>query len=180
MLRSIIAAVAALAGIVSAVYLFVPVARAEQNEVHIGKYRVTADFPCRPKRNSQVVGKAQTGYDLPQTTLVCSQGGVSYSLTATEYPGEVLKSLSADAWASNTLDRLRAQPNYAHKSSARLSYQSFPAIRMHFTDTRTPPLDMARLTILTDAGVVMIGTSWPSKAPEPPAAFVSSLAIAPK
>jgi hypothetical protein len=179
MVKSIVIAIAALAGIVSAVYLFVPIGGAGQDEARIGKYRVAAEFPCQPKRNKQAVGKTETGYDLQQTTLVCSQGGVSYSLTATEYPTQVLKSLSADTWASNTLDGLRAQPNYTHKASSRLSHLGFPAIRMHLTDTRAPPMDMARLAILTDAGVIMIGTSWRSDAPEPPAAFTDTLKIAP-
>jgi len=145
----------------------------------MGKYRVRADFPCRPKRNKVGIGRTETGEELVLTNLVCSHGGVTYSLSATEMSEQSLKSLPADAWASNTLDGLRAQPNNVQKSSSRLSHLGFPAIRMHFTDTTAPSMDMARLSLLTDAGVVMIGTSWHSGAPEPPATFTGSLAIAP-
>ena len=171
--------VAAFAGIVSAIYLFVPIGSADQAELSIGKYRMMANFPCPPKRQKQVIGKTEAGEELSQTSLVCSQDGVSYSLSATEYPEQVLKSLSADAWASNTLDGLRSQPDYTFKSSSRLSHQSFPAIRMHFLDSRVPPMDMARLSVLTDAGIVVIGGSWPSGSPEPSPAtkFTGSLTI---
>ena len=174
-------AIAAFAGIVSAIYLFVPVGSADQAELSIGEYRIMANFPCPPKRQKQVIGKTDAGEELSQVSLVCSQGGVSYSLSATEYPGQVLKSLSADAWASNTLNGLRSQPHYTFKSSSRLSHQSFPAIRMHFLDSRAPPMDMARLSVLTDSGVIVIGTSWPSGLPEPSpgSTFTSSLAITP-
>jgi hypothetical protein len=173
------ARLAAFAGIVSAIYLFVPIGSADQAELSIGKYRIMANFPCPPKRQKQVIGKTETGEELSQTSLVCSQDGVSYSLSATEYPEQVLKSLSADAWASNTLDGLRSQPDYTFKSSSRLSHQSFPAIHMQFLDSRVPPMDMARLSVLTDAGIVVIGGSWPSGSPEPSPAtkFTGSLTI---
>jgi hypothetical protein len=172
---------AALAGIGSASFLFVPIGNADDAELSIGKYSIVANFPCPPKRQKQVIGKTDAGEELSQVSLVCSQGGVSYSLSATEYPGQVLKSLSADAWASNTLNGLRSQPHYTFKSSSRLSHQSFPAIRMHFLDSRAPPMDMARLSVLTDSGVIVIGTSWPSGLPEPSpgSTFTSSLAITP-
>ena len=50
---------------------------------------------------------------------------------------------------------------------------------MHFLDSREPPLDMTRLSVLTDAGVIMIGVSWPSGSPEPfpSATFSNSLTI---
>jgi len=179
--RLIMTAIAAFAGIVSAIYLFVPVGSADQAELSIGKYRIMANFPCPPKRQTQVIGKTGAGEELSQTSLVCSQGGVSYALSATAYPEQVLKSLSADVWASTTLDGLSSQPHYTFKSSARLSHQSFPAIRTHFSDSRVPPLDMARLSVLTDAGIVVIGGSWPSGSPEPSLAtnFTGSLTITP-
>jgi hypothetical protein len=177
----IMTAIAAFAGIVSAIYLFVPVGSADQTELSIGKYRVVANFPCPPKRQKQVIGKTEAGEELSQTSLVCSQGGASYSLSATEYPEQVLKSQSADAWTSSTLDGLRSQPHYTFKSSSRLSHQSFPAIRMHFLDSRVPPMDMARLSVLTDTGIIVIGTSWHSGSPEPSPAitFAGSLTITP-
>ena len=179
MARLITTAIAALAGIVSAGCLFVQIGSADQAELNIGKYRIVANFPCPPKRQKQVVGKTATGEELSQTSLVCSQGGASYSLSATEYPEQVLKSLSADAWASSTLEGLRSQPHYTFKSSSRLTHQSFPAIRMHFLDSRAPPMDMARLSVLTDNGVIVIGSSWHSDSPEPSPAssFTSSLNI---
>jgi len=172
-------AIAAFAGIVSAIYLFVPIGRAEQDELSIGKYRITANFPCRPKRQKQVIGRTETGDELSQTSLVCSQRDVSYSLSAAEYSEQALKSLPADAWANRSLDSVRSQPHYTLKSSTRLSYENFPAIRTHFSDSRVPPIDMARLSVLTDAGIIVIGASWPSGSPEPSPAttFTSSLTI---
>jgi hypothetical protein len=167
MARLIMTAIAAFAGIVSVIYLFIPVGGADQPELSIGKYRMMANFPCTPKRQKQVIGKTEAGEELSQTSLICSQGGVSYSLSAPEYPDQVLKSLSTDARASNTLDALRSQPHYTFKSSSRLSHQSFSAIRMHFLDSRSPPMDMIRVSVLTDTGVIVIGTSWHSGSPEP-------------
>src|SRR5262245_15330712 len=140
--RLIMTAITAFAGIILAVYLFVPIGGTAQDDLKIGKYRITADFPCRPRRHKQVVGKTETGDEVSQTGLLCSQGDVTYSLTGAEYSEQVLKSLPADAWASRTLDGLRSQPHYTHESSSRLSHQSFPAIRMHFSDSRAPPMDM--------------------------------------
>jgi len=179
MARLIMTAIAAFAGIVSAIFLFIPIGGADQAELSIGKYRIMANFPCPPKRQKQVIGKTEAGEELSQATLICSRGGVSYSLSATEYPEQVLKSLSTDAWVSNTLDGLRSQPHYTFKSSSRLSHQGFPAIRMHFLDSRVPAMDMAHLSVLTDTGVIVIGTSWHSGSPEPSPAssFTSSLTI---
>jgi hypothetical protein len=162
---------------ISAIHLFIPVGGSDH--VRIGKYRVTADFPCRPKRHKAVITKTETGDELSQTSLLCTQGGVIYSLSPVEIPEQALKSLSADAWVSNTLDGLRAQPHNAHKSSSRLSHQGFPAIRMHFSDSsESPSMDMARLSVLTDAGTIMIGTSWHSDSPEPQDTVTGSLTIA--
>jgi hypothetical protein len=181
MARLITTAIAALTGIISASCLFIPVGNADQAELIIGRYRIVANFPCPPKRQKQVIGKTEAGEELSQISLVCSQGGASYSMSATEYPEQVLKSLSADAWASSTLEGLRSQPHYIFKSSSRLSQQSFPAIRMHFVDSRAPPMDMARLSVLTESGVIVIGTSWHTglAEPSPGSNFTSSLTIAP-
>ena len=91
----------------------------------------------------------------------------------------MLKSLPADVWVNRTLDAVRSQPHYTLKSSTRQPHQTFPAIRMHSSDSRVPPLDMARLSVLTDAGIVVIGGSWPSGSPEPSPAtkFTGSLTI---
>jgi hypothetical protein len=177
--RLIMTAIAAFAGIISFVHLFVPVGSTEQDDLRFGKYRVMAEFPCRPKRHKQVIGKTETGEEISQTTLVCSQGGITYSLSATEYSEQLLKSLPADVWANRTLDSVRSQPHYTLKSSTRLSYQSFPAIRTFALDSKIPPMDMARLSVLTDTGIIAIGGSWPSGSPEPSAAtkFTSSLTI---
>ena len=90
------------------------------------------------------------------------------------------RSVSADALASNTLDGLRSQSHYTFKSSSRLSHQSFPAIRMHFW-IPGHPMDMARVSVLTDTGVIVIGTSWEPGLPEPSPAitFTSSLTMTP-
>lgn len=175
---SIGAAIAVFAGIISGI-VFAPITHAQQDELNIGKYRVTADFPCHPKRIKKLIGKTETSDGMPLTVLVCSQGAVTYSLSATEYPEQTLKTLTADAWANATLDGMRSQPHYALKSSSQLSYQKFPAIRMHFLDSRVPPLDTTRLSVLTDAGVIVIGGSWPSGSPEPSpsATFTNSLAV---
>ena len=126
--RSIMAALAVLAWIISAIYLFVPSTRAEQDELSIRKYQITADFPCRPKRGKKVIGGAETGGEMPQTILVCSQGGVTYSLSATEYSEQTLKTLTADAWAKATLDGLhsnRTTPlNQARSCRIRIFRQS--------------------------------------------------------
>jgi hypothetical protein len=179
MVRLIMTAIAAFAGIVSAIHLVVPIGHAEQEELSIGKYRIMADFPCRPNRQKQVIGRTETGDEISQTTFVCSQGVITYSLSATEYSEQVLKSLPADVWVNRTLDGVRSQPRYTLKSSTRQPHQTFPAIRAHFSDSRVPPLDMARLSVLTDAGIVVIGGSWPSGSPEPSPAikFTDSLTI---
>jgi hypothetical protein len=179
--RSIKIAIAAFAGIISTIYLFVPIARAEQDELSIRKYRITADFPCRPKRSKQVIGGAETGGEMPQTILVCAKDGITYLLSAIEYSEQRLKVLTADVWAKDTLDGVRSLPHYTLKSSSRLSYQNFPAIRMDILDTNEPPTERTRLLVLTDAGVVMMGISWPSGSPEPSPSttFTNSLTIAP-
>jgi hypothetical protein len=183
MARSITTAGVALAGIVSAVLFvsvfFVPVARGEQDELRIGKYRVTANFPCRPKHDRQVIGTTEAGEEVTQVMLICSQGSDTYSLSAVAYPEQALKSLTADAWASRTIDGLRAQPHYTFQSSSRVSHGGFPAMRMYFSDTGTPPRDMRRLMVLTDAGVVTIGTGRKPGLPALPADFADSLAITP-
>lgn len=173
----IVTAIAACAGIISAVYLFVPVGGAD--DLSIGNYRIRADFPCLAKRLKQVIGTTETGDELSQTSLMCSQGDVTYSLSAAEYSEHVLKSLPADVWLNRSLDSVRSQPHYTLNSSTRLSHQTFPAIRMHFSDSTVPPLDMARLSVLTDAGFVVIGATWPSGSPQPPSAtgFTNSLSI---
>jgi len=175
----LIIAIAAFTGIVSAVYFFVPIGRAEKDELSFRKYRIAADFPCRPKRTKDVIGSTETGEEISQTTLVCTQGGVVYSLSATEYPEEALKTVSAEAWANRTLDGVRSQPNWTLKSSSQLSYQSFPAIRMHTLDSKAPPVERTRLSVLTDAGTILIGVSWPSGSPEPSSSttFASSLTV---
>lgn len=179
MARSIMTAIAVFAGIISAIYLFVPITRAEQDELSIRKYRITADFPCRPKRTKQMIGRTETGDEIPLTMLVCSQGGVTYSLSATEYSEQTLKDLAAEAWAKATVDGVRSQPHYTLKSSSQLQYQNFPAIRMHVLDSKEPPVDRTRLSVLTDAGVIMIGVSRPSDSPEPSPSttFSNSLTI---
>jgi len=180
--RSIQIGIAAFAGIISAIYLFVPIARAEQVELSIRKYRITADFPCRPKRSKQVIGGAETGGEMPQTILVCSQGGgVTYLLSAIEYSEQRLKVLTADIWAKSALDGVRSLPHYTLKSSSRLSYQNFPAIRMDILDSNEPPTERTRLLVLTNAGVVMMGISWPSGSPDPSPSttFTNSLTIVP-
>lgn len=148
-----------------AIYFFVPIGRAEQDELSIGKHSVTANFPCRPKLRKH-------GGDDPRDSLDCSQGGVTYSLSANEYSEQA----PADAWASGILDDVRSQPNVTLKSSTRLSHESFPAIRMHFS---MPRIDMVRFSVLTDAGVIRIDASWPSGSPEPSpvTTFTSSLTI---
>ena len=72
MARLIMTAIAAFAGIVSAIYLFVPIGREDQAELSVGKYRIMANFPCPPKRQKQVIGKTEAGEELSQTSLVCS------------------------------------------------------------------------------------------------------------
>jgi hypothetical protein len=180
--RLIMTAIAAFAGIISAVHLFVPIGGTAQDDLNIGKYRITADFPCRAKRHTQVVGKTETGDEVSQTSLLCSQGDVTYSLSATEYSEQAIKSLPADAWLNRSLDGVRSQPQYTLKSSTRQAHQTFPAIRTHFSDSRVPPVDRARLFVMTDAGTILIGASWPSGSPEPSRAtsFTSSLSIGEK
>jgi hypothetical protein len=176
--RSIKTAIAVFAGIISAIFLFVPFTRAEQDELSIRKYRITAEFPCRPKRTKQVIGGAETGGEMPQTILVCAHGGVTYLLSAIEYSEQKLKVLTADVWAKATLDGVRSIPRYTLKSSSRLSYQNFPAIRMDILDSNEPPTERTRLLVLTHAGVVMMGMSWPSGSPEPSSTtFSNSLTI---
>src|SRR5262245_48611521 len=176
----IVMAIGVVAGSISSVFLFVPIEGTD--DVKVGKYRITANFPCRPKRHKQVVGKTDMGDEVTQTMLVCSQGDVTYSVSAVEYPEQTLKTLPADVWAKNTLDGVRSQPNNTLKSSSQLSYQNFPAIRMHALDSSEPPVDRTRLSVLTDAGIIMIGVSWPSGSPEPSRAtsFTSSLSIGEK
>ena len=147
-----------------------------------GKYRITANFPCRPKRYKQVVGKTDMGDEVTQTMLVCSQGDVTYSVSAVEYPEQAIKSMPADAWLERSLDGLRSQPQYTLKTSARQAHQAFPAILTHFLDSREPPIDLARLFVMTDAGMIVIGASWPSGSPEPSRAtsFTDSLSIGEK
>jgi hypothetical protein len=175
--RLIVTAIAVAAGSITAVHLFVPIEGA--NDLKIGKYRITADFPCRPKRHKQVVAKTETGDELSHTSLLCSQGDVTYSLSATEYPEQVLKSLPADALLDRSLESMRSQPQYTFKSSTRQVHQNFPAMRTHLLDSTEPPLDMERLIVVTDAGIVAIGDSWPSGSPEPSQAtsFTGSLRI---
>jgi hypothetical protein len=177
--RLIITAIAAFAGIISAVYLFVPIGGTAQDDLKIGKYRITADFPCRPKRQKQVVGTTETGDEVSQTSLLCSQGNVTYSLSTTEYSEQAIKSLPADAWLNRSLDNVRSQPQYTLKSTTRQEHQTFPAISTHFSDSRVPPVDMARMFVMTDAGMILIGASWPSGSPEPSRAtsFTGSLSI---
>jgi hypothetical protein len=178
--RLIMTAILVFAASTSAVYLFVPIEGADV--LKIGRYRITADFPCRPKRHKQVVGKTETGDELSRTSLLCSQGDVTYSLGATEYPEQVLKSLPADAVLDRSLDSLRSQPHYTFKSSTRQVHQTFPAMRTHLLDSRVPPLEMERLIVVTDAGIISIGDSWPSGSPEPSRAtsFTGSLSIGEK
>src|SRR5262245_20518675 len=175
----IMTAIAAFAGIISFIHVFVPVGSMEQGDLRLGNYRVMADFPCRSKRHKQGVGTTETGEEISQTTLVCSQGGITYSLSATEHSEQLLKSLPVDVWVNRTLDSVRSQSHYTLKSSTRLSYQNFPAIRMYALDSKVPPMDLARLLILTDVGIIAIGGSWPSGSPEPSSAtkFTSSLTI---
>ena len=103
-------------------------------------------------------------------------------MSAVEYTEQTLKTLPADVWAKNTLDGVRSQPHNTLKSSSQLSYQNFPAIRMHALDSSEPPVDRTRLSVLTDAGIIMIGVSWPSGSPEPSRAtsFTSSSSIGEK
>jgi len=178
--RLIVMAIAVVAGSISSVILFVPIEGAD--DVKIGKYRITANFPCRPKRHKQVVGKTDMGDELTQTMLVCSQGDVTYSVSALEYPEQAIKSMPADAWLDRSLDGLRSQPQYTLKSSTRQAHQTFPAILTHFMDSREPPIDLARLFVMTDAAMIAIGASWPSGSPEPSRAtsFTSSLSIGEK
>jgi hypothetical protein len=124
---------------------------------------------------------AKTGEEISQTTLVCSEGVVVYTLSATEFSEQTFKALPAEVWAKNTLEGLRSQPHFTLKSSSQLSYRNFPAIRMHaLDDSREPPVDRTRLMVLTDAGTVMIGVSWPSSSPEPASSFTNSLSISEK
>jgi len=51
----IVMAIGVVAGSISSVILFVPIEGADN--VKFGKYRITANFPCRPKRHKQVIGK---------------------------------------------------------------------------------------------------------------------------
>ena len=176
----IVMAIGVVAGSLSSVILFVPIEGAD--DVKIGKYRITANFPCRPKRHKQVVGKTDMGDEVTQTMLVCSQGDVTYSVSAVEYPEQAIKSMPADAWLDRGLDGLRSQPQYTLKSSTRQAHQTFPAILTHFLDSREPPIDLARLSVLTDAGMITFGVSWSSGSPEPSPAtsFTSSLSISEK
>jgi hypothetical protein len=176
----IVMAIGVVAASISSVILFVPIEGGDN--VKIGKYRITANFPCRPKRHKQVIGKTDMGDEVTQTMLVCSLGDITYSVSAVEYPEQAIKSLAADAWAKATLDGVRSQPHSTLRSSSQLSYQNFPAIRMHVLDPKEPPIDLARLSVLTDAGVIMIGVSWPSGSPEPSRAtsFTSSLSVGEK
>jgi hypothetical protein len=176
----IVMAIAVVAGSISSVILFVPIEGAD--DVKIGKYRITANFPCRPKRHMQVVGKTDMGDEVTQTMLVCSQGDVTYSVSAMEYPEQAIKSMPADAWLDRSLDGLRSEPQYTLKSSTRQVHQTFPAILTHFMDSREPPIDLARLFVMTDAGMIAIGASWPSGSPEPSRAtsFTRSLSIGEK
>ena len=176
----IVMAIGVVAGSISSVILFVPIEGVD--DMKIGKYRITANFPCRPKPHKQVVGKTDMGDEVTQTMLVCSQGDVIYTLSAIEYSEQTLKTLPADVWAKGILDGVRSQPHNTLKSSSQLSYQNFPAIRMHALDSGEPPIDRTRLSVLTDAGIIMIGVSWPSASPEPSRAttFTSSLSISEK
>jgi len=180
--RLIMTAIATFAGIVSFVYLFVPIVDTAQDDLKIGKYRITADFPCRPKWRKEVVGKMDTGEEVSQAALICSQGDITYSLSATEYPEQAIKSLPSDAWLNRSIDSVRSHPQYTLESSTRQAHQTFPAMRTHFSDSRAPPVDMARLFVMTDAGMIVIGASWPSGSPEPSRAtnFTGSLRIGEK
>jgi hypothetical protein len=86
---------------------------------------------------------------------------------------------AAGVYAQLVAAHIGERAHYTLKSSTRLSYENFPAIRTHFADSRVPPIDMARLSVLTDAGIIVIGASWPSGSPEPSPAttFTSSLTI---
>jgi hypothetical protein len=176
----IVMAIGVVAGSISSVILFVPIESADG--VKIGKYRIAANFPCRPNRHKQVVGKTDMGGEVTQTMLVCSQGDLTYSVSAVEYPEQAIKSMPAEAWLDSSLDGLRSQPQYTLKSSTRQAHQTFPAILTHFLDSREPPIDLARLFVMTDAGMIVIGASWPSGSPEPSRAtdFTSSLSIGEK
>jgi len=149
-------AIGVVAGSILSVILFVPIEGAD--DVKIGKYRITANFPCRPKRHKQVVEKTDMGDEATQIMLVCSLGDVTYSVSAVEYPEQAIKSMPADPWLDRSLDGLRSQPQYTHKSSTRQAQQTFPAILAHSLDSREPPISLARLFVMTDAGMTGIGS----------------------
>ncbi|MGB8397952.1 hypothetical protein [Bradyrhizobium sp.] len=169
------------AGLALLIGLSTPAVQAETNDMILGKLRIAADFPCKPKRFKQVVGKTEAGEEILLTSLMCSQGDRTFSLSGTQYPEQALKSLSADKILDSTLDNLRAQAHYTMRSSERTTHQGFAAIRMHFLDSKAPPMEMARLSVLTNASIIAIGMTWPSSSGQPSmlASFSGSLTIAP-
>jgi hypothetical protein len=153
-------------------------ARAETKTLVIGKYVSSAAFPCVPQQKKQLLAKTEVG-DIFFTSLTCSQGDSAYVLGMSEYPTEFLNALSVEEILDSTLDDARSKSHMKIKSSARMTYEHFPAMRTHLVDSRNPQMDSIITATLAGRNMVVIQVTAPpgSAQSEASANFMNSLKI---
>lgn len=152
--------------------------RAETQDLVVGKYVSSAVFPCVPQRQKQLVAKTEAG-DIFFTSLLCSQGDNAYLLGVTEYPAQIVNSLSVEEMLDSTLDDARSKNFIKIKSGKRTTYQNFPAIRIHTLDSRKPQTESIGMAALAERNlIVVLVTGPPSSAKaKAPTDFLNSLKI---
>jgi hypothetical protein len=152
---------------------------AETQDLAIGKYTSSAAFPCTPQRQKQLVAKTEAG-DIFFTYLMCSQGDNAYLLGVTEYPAQIISTLSVEEMLDSTLDDARSKNFIKIKSSKRTTHQNFPAMRSHLLDSRKPQTESIGMAILAGPNIIVVQVTAPPSSAQSKTStdFLNSLKIA--
>lgn len=129
---------------------------AQAQDLAFGKHRASAAFPCTPERRKRLAGKTKLGSEIFIITLICTQGGHTYTLGVMEYPPELMGAYSVDELLESYRRNVAAKKLVQIKSSRRMTHKGFPAIRYHVLDKRSPVRELITMAVLVDRSMLTL------------------------
>jgi hypothetical protein len=153
--------------------------QAQMQDLAFGKYRLSAAFPCAPKREKRLAGKTELGTEIFMVSLGCDHGDHTYFLGVMQYPPDLMSAHSPDELLESYGHNTAAKKHVKIRTSQRMTHKGFPAVRYHVLDTRTPEKELIMMGVLVDQSMLTISVTARSGQLQPAkhASFADSLSI---